>query len=144
MRTSRRRLIKAKLMYRPRLFGVSHTRPLTNYRCYWQSGQIRHVSSDVPLDKAYHSQPTLPSSWLGDIRNRLRACAAQGLSNDQSTEFTAIQQELRTWKHLLAGSEGYLVGQNAAIENREVEWGEMVGLLPHYPVKRSGSIEPEA
>lgn len=52
-----------------------------------------------------------------------------GINDAQTSEAGSILQEvLADWRELLAGSEGFLTGQEyRGLYRQEVVWGEMVG-----------------
>ena len=61
-----------------------------------------------------------------------------GINDAQASEAGSILQEVSSdWRELLAGSEGFLTGQEyRGLYRQEVVWGEMVGLLAVSEVRR--------
>lgn len=60
-----------------------------------------------------------------------------GINEAQTSEAGSILQEVSSdWRELLAGSEGFLTGEeHRGLYRQEVVWGEMVG-----PAARTGDI----
>lgn len=88
-----------------------------------RSPQYRFSSTSTPAtDK-------LSPRWLSDVRARIGKCIMFGIDDAQTTEAGSILQEVsRDWRELLAGSEGFLTGQEyRGLYRQEVVWGEMVG-----------------
>lgn len=71
----------------------------------------------------------LSPRWLSDVRARIGKCIMFGINDAQTSEAGSILQEVsRDWRELLAGSEGFLTGQEyRGLYRQEVVWGEMVG-----------------
>jgi hypothetical protein len=71
----------------------------------------------------------LSPRWLSDIRARIGKCIMFGINDAQTSEAGSILQEVSCdWRELLAGSEGFLTGQEyRGLYRQEVVWGEMVG-----------------
>ena len=80
--------------------------------------------------------------WLSELKHRIGKCILFGLKPDQADEAGHILKILaRDWRTLLAGSEGFLVGENrAGLERHKVVWGDMVGLKA--PGQRLESLFP--
>lgn len=95
-----------------RVFGFPHGR--------------RRFSSSAPQRLA---DTRVPSRWLADLKARIGKCLIFGLQPTQVDEAGKILAVIaRDWRELLAGSEGFLVGQGrAGLERHDVVWGEMVG-----------------
>jgi hypothetical protein len=71
----------------------------------------------------------LSPRWLSDVRARIGKCIMFGINDAQTSEAGSILQEVSAdWRELLAGSEGFLTGQEyRGLYRQEVVWGEMVG-----------------
>ena len=61
-----------------------------------------------------------------------------GISSAQTQEAGSILQEIaKDWRELVAGSEGFLTGQEyRGLYRQEVVWGEMVAFPPNIRVQR--------
>lgn len=64
------------------------------------------------------------------MRARIGKCIMFGIDDAQTSEAGSILQEVSSdWRDLLAGSEGFLTGEEyRGLYRQEVVWGEMVGL----------------
>ncbi|KAJ4332470.1 hypothetical protein N0V95_009654 [Ascochyta clinopodiicola] len=69
----------------------------------------------------------LSPRWLSDVRARIGKCIMFGINDAQTSEAGSILQEVSSdWRELLAGSEGFLTGQEyRGLYRQEVVWGEM-------------------
>lgn len=85
--------------------------------------QYRFSSTDVPATEK------LSPRWLSDVRTRIGKCIMFGINEAQTNEAGSILQEVASdWRELLAGSEGFLTGEEyRGLYRQEVVWGEMVG-----------------
>ncbi|KAF2121953.1 thioesterase-like superfamily-domain-containing protein [Lophiotrema nucula] len=71
---------------------------------------------------------SLNPRWLSDVKARIGKCINFGLRTEQTQEACLILEEIaKDWRHLLAGSEGFLTDKNRiGLFRQEVVWGEMV------------------
>jgi hypothetical protein len=85
--------------------------------------QCRLSSTQAPATEK------LSPRWLSDVRARIGKCIMFGINDAQTSEAGSILQEVSSdWRELLAGSEGFLTGQEyRGLYRQEVVWGEMVG-----------------
>ena len=85
--------------------------------------QCRFSSTQAPATEK------LSPRWLSDVRARIGKCIMFGINDGQTSEAGSILQEVSSdWRELLAGSEGFLTGQEyRGLYRQEVVWGEMVG-----------------
>ncbi|KZM22649.1 uncharacterized protein EKO05_0009687 [Ascochyta rabiei] len=69
----------------------------------------------------------LSPRWLSDVRARIGKCIMFGIDDAQTSKAGSILQEVSSdWRELLAGSEGFLTGQEyRGLYRHEVAWGEM-------------------
>src|SRR5690242_2203493 len=86
--------------------------------------QCRFSSTETPATES------LSPRWLSDVRARIGKCIMFGINDAQTSEAGSILQDVsRNWRELLAGSEGFLTGQEfRGLYRQEVVWGEMVGV----------------
>lgn len=65
--------------------------------------------------------------WLSDLKARIGKCISFGLLPEQVRRAGNILEVVsRDWRDLVAGSEGFLTGQDrAGLEEHRVVWGEM-------------------
>ncbi|KAI1363474.1 thioesterase-like superfamily-domain-containing protein [Xylaria arbuscula] len=70
--------------------------------------------------------PLPPTRWVSDVRARIGKCISFGCNPAQVQRAASIVETLaREWRILSAGSEGFLAGGRAGLENQQVVWGEM-------------------
>ncbi|KAJ4984929.1 hypothetical protein SVAN01_09623 [Stagonosporopsis vannaccii] len=84
--------------------------------------QCRFSSTETPATEK------LSPRWLSDVRARIGKCIMFGINDAQTSEAGSILQQVSSdWRELLAGSEGFLTGQEyRGLYRQEVVWGEMV------------------
>ena len=84
--------------------------------------QCRFSSTKTPATEK------LSPRWLSDVRARIGKCIMFGIDDVQTNEAGSILQEISSdWRELLAGSEGFLTGEEyRGLYRQEVVWGEMV------------------
>ncbi|KAH6637621.1 thioesterase-like superfamily-domain-containing protein [Boeremia exigua] len=111
-------------------------RPLTTRTAHFCASAIplaqRSQSLARPLHHRFSSSKTpatekLSPRWLSDVRARIGKCIMFGINDAQTSEAGSILQEVTSdWRELLAGSEGFLTGQEyRGLYRQEVVWGEM-------------------
>ncbi|OSS46432.1 hypothetical protein B5807_08515 [Epicoccum nigrum] len=83
--------------------------------------QCRFTSTETPATEK------LSPRWLSDVRARIGKCIMFGIDDMQTNEAGSILQEISSdWRELLAGSEGFLTGEEyRGLYRQEVVWGEM-------------------
>lgn len=104
-----------------------------------------HLSSAAAASTSTTGQslpPAPPQRWVSDLQARVGRCLAFGCSADQVSRAARVLAVLAAeWRHLLAGSEGFLTrGGGRAGDSRRVVWGEMdsfVRFLSHATVTRT-------
>ncbi|KAF2685540.1 hypothetical protein K458DRAFT_416776 [Lentithecium fluviatile CBS 122367] len=70
---------------------------------------------------------SLSPRWLSDLKSRIGRCIQFGLNPEQMRIAGGILEEVtKSWRDLLAGSEGFLTGKGRmGLYRQEVVWGEM-------------------
>jgi hypothetical protein len=86
---------------------------------------VRYSSSNAAAAAAAALQSP---RWLSDCKTRIGKCIMFGISPEQTAEAGSILQEMSSeWRELVAGSEGFLTGEEyRGLYRHEVVWGEMV------------------
>ncbi|CAO2656210.1 Nn.00g050130.m01.CDS01 [Neocucurbitaria sp. VM-36] len=102
------------IILRPALFCLSPT-------------PIPRIIQRVPRHARYQSTaPTtaaLSPRWLSDVKQRIGKCIMFGISSAQTQEAGSILQEIaKDWRELVAGSEGFLTGQDYRGLYRQEVW----------------------
>ena len=87
--------------------------------------------SGLQLSEASPVTDSLNPRWLSETKSRVGKCIMFGLKPHQTKEAGDILQEIaQDWRELVAGSEGYLTGEDRrGLYKQEVVWGEMVCFL---------------
>ncbi|KAF2849293.1 Thioesterase/thiol ester dehydrase-isomerase [Plenodomus tracheiphilus IPT5] len=69
----------------------------------------------------------LSPRWLSDVKTRIGKCVMFGINKEQTQEAGSILHEVnQDWRELVAGSEGFLTGEEwRGLYRQEVVWGEM-------------------
>lgn len=87
---------------------------------------VRHQSTSSPGSSSGFSQlpPPPPPRWLSDLTARLGRCLQFGCSAAQVARAAGVAASLgRDWRGLVAGSEGFLTGDYADVDDD----GRLVG-----------------
>ncbi|EEP75766.1 conserved hypothetical protein [Uncinocarpus reesii 1704] len=111
--TARKRLVRSLWDFQPATIHRSIS--TTNFLNSRQTGP------------ASHAHYKADSKWLSTTKDRLGKCMQFGLQPEQVRVAGNILQELaRDWRELVAGSEGFLTGEDRlGLFRHNVVWGEM-------------------
>ncbi|EER24279.1 hypothetical protein CPC735_056490 [Coccidioides posadasii C735 delta SOWgp] len=119
---TRSRFIRLRLCLLPRIYS---TRSISTTSCL-SSGQAAQPS---PRSSASTSPENykLDSKWLSVTKKRLGKCLQFGLQPEQvRAAGDILKQVTRDWRELVAGSEGFLTGEDRrGLFRHNVVWGEM-------------------
>ncbi|EAS35250.2 uncharacterized protein CIMG_00604 [Coccidioides immitis RS] len=123
---TRSRFIRLRLCLLPRTYS---TRSISTTSCL-SSGQAAQPSPRSSASTSPESYK-LDSKWLSATKKRLGKCLQFGLQPEQVRAAGDILKEVtRDWRELVAGSEGFLTGEDRrGLFRHNVVWGEMDVML---------------
>ncbi|THZ67801.1 hypothetical protein D6C85_07707 [Aureobasidium pullulans] len=86
---------------------------------------------------------SLSPRWLADVKQRLGKCMTFGMKPEQVVRASAVLETVaRDWRELVAGSEGFLTGEDRrGFYRHAVVWGEMDSMSARVNWTRNFAVD---
>ncbi|THW01097.1 hypothetical protein D6D24_07664 [Aureobasidium pullulans] len=86
---------------------------------------------------------SLSPRWLADVKQRLGKCMTFGMEPEQVVRASAVLETVaRDWRELVAGSEGFLTGEDRrGFYRHAVVWGEMDSMSARVNWTRNFAVD---
>ncbi|TIA31581.1 hypothetical protein D6C78_08819 [Aureobasidium pullulans] len=97
-----------------------------------RAAQLAYISIRQRSTAAAATESLSPR-WLADVKQRLGKCMTFGMKPEQVVRASAVLETVaRDWRELVAGSEGFLTGEDRrGFYRHAVVWGEMDSMTSH-------------
>lgn len=100
--------------------------PPLGFPFHFKNPPLCHISAGVYSHHTVQSD-AVPQSWLSDLKTRIGKCIVFGLQPAQLNEAGDILRIVAgSWRELVAGSEGFLVGHRREGLERQVVVGDRI------------------